>query len=131
MHFVKIEKPIPGAPIKAGDMAKATEACEWTSRIRANPPLAIESTAGGPLLRWAGQVLSIWLIKTTSAITARDGTTPGSGTAKLHLFDGTDLIDLDDERTVYNFAGGTEILTDKYGIAMQIGGSLFILAIEC
>jgi hypothetical protein len=78
--------------------------------------------------------LGLAVIVTTSTITARSSSTPGSGTMKVVLFNGTTLIDdaSATAETMYNYSSATGgVATGKYGIAIKIAGYWFLLSAEC
>ena len=123
-----------GKPIVARDLNRVAEMAEKAALIQAEPPLAIVSTASGPLLRLAGMIFSVYIVVTTSTITARVGSTPGSGTAKIQTFNGTALADLGGpiSKTIYNWnsaAGG--VSSGKYGVVLKICGYYWLLVAEC
>ena len=123
-----------GKPIVARDLNRVAEMAEKAALIQANPPLAIVSTPGGPLLNYAGPVFQPYIAVTTSTITARSGGTPGSGTVKIQTWNGSALADLGGpvSVTVYNISASTNtIASGKYCIIMKIAGAYFIVTAEC
>lgn len=105
-------------------------------KMKVIPPLAssgITSTDGiPPVLRFIGQGNSALAI-TSSSITARAGTTAGTGTATIQDFDGTDFsatVDPADDETVFNFSG-TAIDTGKYVMLTFWQDAWFVTAVEC
>lgn len=73
------------------------------------------------------------LALTTSAITARSGAAPGTGSAKLQKFDGSALADLDGTTiTVRNFSSATAgIATGKYCTLVNQWGAWWVVSVEC
>lgn len=102
-------------------------------KMTAAPPLALDSmtsTTTPPFL-WGRSAAGSFLAMTSSAITARSGTTAGTGTVTLQDFDGTVFAaSTDPDETVFNFSG-TAIATGKYCVVTDFGGSLFVTAVEC
>lgn len=72
--------------------------------------------------------------KTTGTIAARSTSTPGTGTADIYLWNGTDFV-ADAARTgvtVYNFSGTAGgVPTGKYFIWIKLATEYFIIAVEC
>jgi hypothetical protein len=78
--------------------------------------------------------LGLAVIVTTSTITARSGATPGQGTMKVVLFNGTTLIDdaSATAETMYNYSSASGgVATGKYGIAIKVSTYWFLLSAEC
>jgi hypothetical protein len=123
----------PGSPILA-------RWAQWVSKmilvtVRFHAPLRATRGGGG---RWldvrleeddAAVVPSVVLIKTSSTITARSSTTPGSGSAVL-VTGTTSTLSTGATITLRNWAG-TSIATAKYGTAVLIGGVYWVVSIEC
>lgn len=131
--FRRHHKQKPGYPIQARTLGQMAETCDWASQIQANPPLAIMSTINGPLLRLAGMLFSVYIAETTTTVSARSGSTPGSGTVQLQTWNGTVLAALSGATpTVYNWnsaSGG--VATGKFCIILRIAGSYWLLVAEC
>jgi hypothetical protein len=102
-------------------------------KMTAAPPLALDgmtSTTSPPVL-WAASGDQGQLAKTSSAITARAGTTAGTGTVIYQDFDGTDLAAADaTDVDVFNFSG-TAIATGLYCVVTEFSGYLFVTSVEC
>jgi hypothetical protein len=79
------------------------------------------------------RAVSRYIAKTTTAITARSGTTPGSGNADFYTFDGTSLNSLSVNRTVWNFSGATGGLATvgTWIVVLEISGYYWIISAEC
>lgn len=92
-------------------------------------PLAMQRHPGGWLLRLAGNIVGIRIIKTASAISGRSGTVPGTGSAYVVAFDGTNLVD-GDEFDILNVASGGGA-AGKYGLVARVGGYWWMIALEC
>ncbi len=133
MRFRTLQRQTPGDPIEAKTLNGPAEQGEWCGKFRAAAPLAVISTASGPLLRWAGQTLSLYVAKTTSSITARSGDTPGTGTVSLQSYSTSDnaLADMSLSRDVFNFSGGDPIDSGLYCIVIQIAGVYWLASVEC
>jgi hypothetical protein len=128
------KKQQPGKPIEARTLREMAETCDFAAQPRAQAPLEFEAMANGPLLRLAGALFGVFIAVTSSTITARSGSTPGSGTATLQTWNGTVLAALSGvpDYTVYNIsssAGG--IASGKYCILLRIAGAYWIITAEC
>ena len=118
-----------GRPIVARDLNRVAEAAERAALIQANPPLAIVSTPGGPLLNYAGPVFQPYLAKATTTITALSGTTPGSGTVKVETWDGTALADLGGPVTFTTYSLSTSaIASGSYVTILKIAGAYWVVS---
>lgn len=76
----------------------------------------------------------IFVFLTTSAIGARVGATPGSGTATFQMFNGTSFVSDANyiNQKLYNFSSNASgIATGKYGIGVAVFGYDFAVAVEC
>ena len=72
------------------------------------------------------------LALTSSTITARSGTTAGSGTVTPQTFDGTSISGAGQDVTVYLFSASASIASGKYcWIDQDAGGYWWIIAVEC
>jgi len=101
-------------------------------KMTAAPPLVLDgmtSTTSPPVL-WGQSSGGAIVVKTSSAITARSGTTAGTGTGTPQVFDGTDWADDGDDIDIISYSG-TEIATDKYGTVVQIDDDYVIVSVEC
>lgn len=128
--------PNVGDPIRADFLAQLAEACGLASGAGAAAPLSLQSTAAGPTMRYGGPIFGAYVGITTSTITARSGTTLGSGTVKIQSVNGTTTSDLGGGTpisvTAYNISASTNtIASGKYVILMRIGGRYFIITAEC
>lgn len=133
MWFRKLRRQQAGQPITARTINQTQEVAEWASRLKADPPLAIVTTAFGPLLRLAGPLFGVYIVVTTSTITARSGNSPGSGTAKLQTWDGSVMADIPGpiNFTVYNISSSATIASGKYCIVLRISNAYWIITAEC
>ena len=127
------KKQRPGQPIVARDLRKLAETADFAARIRANPPLGISLFSGGPLISYLGQVFGAGIAITTSTISYRSGSTPGSGTAALQSWNGSIFQVLPNGTvTVFNISSNpTGIPNGKYCILLRIFGSWWIITAEC
>ncbi len=105
-------------------------------KLKVVPPLSSTGVNSAdnipPVIRFVGQGNAA-LAKTSSSITARSGTTAGSGTATLQDFDGASFSAAKDppaDETVFNFSG-TAIDTGKYVMLTAWQGAWFVTAVEC
>ena len=135
MRFRRHRTPRPGQPLSARALRHMAETADWLNRVRVNPPLEIVSGAGCPTLRYAGPVYEAYIAVTTSTVTARSGTTPGSGQADLYGWNGTTLVPIaagSVNFTVYNFSGTAGgIASGKYCVVQRIQGAYWIISVEC
>lgn len=124
----KIASQKPGQVISAQDLRHAGETLDWLSNIQAAPPLEILSTANGPLLRYPGMLFEAYIAITTSTITARSGSTPGTGTAKVETWNGSALADLGGpvSFTVYSVLPAP-IASGAYVNILRIAGNYWIV----
>lgn len=92
---------------------------------------AIQNTV--PTIRGPRVVASgLVLVKTTTTITARSGSTPGTGDGVLVSFDGTDLVDGAATITLRNLSAKTGgLASGKYGYALPIRGEYWVVSVEC
>ena len=130
--YQKIKRQRSGEVIEAKTLADTAEAAEFANKIRANPPLAIAAGAGGPLLRLAGMLFSVYIVVAHGAITARSGTTPGTGLATIQTWNGTVLASLSIDFTVKNISSTTGGIPDgTYGIMLRICGAYWFITVDC
>lgn len=130
--FSSLKKQKAGEVIEARTLRETAEVAEWSSRIRAAAPLAITSTAAGPLIRLAGAIFGAYVAVANGTITARSGATPGTGSATIQTWNGTVLASLGIDLPVLNWnsaAGG--ITTGKYCVLLKIYGVYWVVAAEC
>lgn len=128
------KKQQQGQAITARNLRQMAQTCDYAAQMRADPPLAIMATAGGPLLRLANAPFSAYIAVVVSPITPRSGPTPGSGTVKLQTWDTSELADLDGPVifTAYNFSSSsTGIASGKYCVILRIDGSYWVISAEC
>lgn len=126
------EKQKPGKPIVARTLRQMAETCDWATRIQADPPLSIQSTAAGATLRLAGYLFGVFIGKTDGTITARSGSTPGSGNVKIQTWNGTALADLGIDVAVLNISSTTGGIVDaQYCIVLRIMGAYWIITLDC
>lgn len=97
------------------------------SKIEPGPGVEAEQTSRGLVLTFGGFGLA--LIKTTSAVTGRSGTTPGTGTADILTWDGT-AIGTAGTITLRNLAAGAWS-TGKHGFAVKFSGAWWLVSLEC
>lgn len=69
------------------------------------------------------------IVKTSGTITARSGTTPGSGSAKLQALTSGSFAD-DGDIEVFNVAA-IGWASGKYGVATQISSVWYLVSLEC
>lgn len=129
-----------GKPIEARTLRTMAETCDWATGIKANPPISVMSVAGGPLLRLAGWLFSVYVgvVSSPGPITARIGTTPGVGPVNIQTWNGTVLGNLLDESsnpitvTAYSISstvGG--VPAGAYVIVLRICGAYWLITVDC
>ena len=91
----------------------------------------IDSASSPPTITVLGSGGGPQIALSSSSITARSGTTLGSGTVTPYQIDGTTLAATGaDDYTVYNFSG-TAIATAKYLVVTVINGVKVVTSVEC
>ncbi len=119
--------PPPGPPEAVGFTRKGAEriirATQRVERAFRNPapPQGRYPSFNGPI----GRIALL-----TSNVTAGSGTGPGSGTANLLTFDGTNYITSDAAATVYN-AMPSELVAGLTVILLYCEGWYFVVAVPC
>ena len=83
-----------------------------------------------PPMRGPRVPMQLALCHFTTTISARTGTTAGSGSAALVTFDGTNLADSGTTVPVSNFAAAS-IASGKYGVIGSFGNAWFVVSAEC
>lgn len=140
MWFRSLQRQKVGQPITARTLRQLAEVAEWSTRIKAMPPLSIMSTAAGPIIRIDSAQKTDWLAITNGAIsanvvvTAGVKWTPGSGTVYAVTFDGTHWnTDTSVDYDVINFSTTTAGIAT--GVLVWIGedewGNNVITAVDC
>lgn len=130
--FKTHKKQKSGKPIEARTLADMARTCDWIARLQVEPPLSILSVGGGPLLRWAGMIFGVYIGITNGTITARSGSTPGSGRVDFQAWNGTTLQSMGTHQTCYNISSSSGgIVTGKYCIVLKISGVYWIITTEC
>jgi hypothetical protein len=134
------KKQTAGQPISARTLRTVAETADWIARADASAPFGMTSTAGGLFLRWAGQVFGAHVCISSSTITARSGSTLGSGTATIQGIAAsgspaapalTALSGVADIK-VYNISSATGgIPSGKYMVVLKIAGFYFVITSEC
>ncbi len=101
--------------------------------LGANCGLAMTQSPAGTALRVSSGSNSKQLAVTDGAITARSGTTAGTGTVFLTTFDGTDITTTAETLDVFNFSSTTGgIATGTYvWVQQDDGGNYWITAVDC
>ncbi len=102
-------------------------------RIIAGTGVAIESTPAGRRISAGAGVGggsgAVVPIRSTSVVTARSGTTPGTGSAVL-VTDSTTALADGDAITVYTVSGLGHA-SGKYGYAVWRNGGWWVISLEC
>jgi TctA family transporter len=109
------------------------ETCDWASQIKAQPPISVMGTAAGPLIRLAGMIFSVYVgVVATGGITARSGSTPGSGNVTLQTWDGTALASLGITKKAYSISSTTGgIPSGTYCIILRICSAHWLISLDC
>lgn len=112
-----IPKFMKGQALKADDLNRIVVAVNGGPRV-ANEVQASES---------------IWAGKASGTITARSGTTPGAGTVRVYIYDGSAMVDSGLDIAVLNFsaASGGIASTTWCSIGRDGNGVWFVLSAEC
>jgi hypothetical protein len=126
------KKQVGGQPIMASTLRQLADTCDTVSRLTADPPLEIVNTGGGMMLRLAGMLFSVYIVTANGTITARVGTTPGTGNATIQTWNGTALASLGVDKKVYSISSTTGgIPTGTWGIMLRICGSYWFITLDC
>jgi len=99
------------------------------TRISAGPGIALDETPGGIVLRASVGGAGLAIIKTTSSITARSSTTPGTGSATLVTWNGTALGT--GATITLRHISATSAASGKYGFAVMLFGLYWLVSVEC
>lgn len=79
---------------------------------------------------WLGKMIPIYFGQLTSALTARAGGTPGSGTARLYSVTGS-ALDLDGEEFPVKNFWKASFGTGKDCVLVGLGDAVWAFVIEC
>jgi hypothetical protein len=130
--FARLPRQKAGQPITARAMNRTTEAAEWATKIGASWPLGIISTVGGPFLRYLGQIFGAYVGVTDGTITARSGTTPGTGNVTLYGWNGSALVSIGQDVVVWSISSTTGgIPTGTYCIVLRIYDAYWLISVDC
>ncbi len=135
--FARLPRQKAGHPIRARTINRIAETAEQISKFRVCPPLSLNMSAAGLMLRYLGPLFGVYIVLTDGTISARVGTTPGTGTAIIQTFNGTILANLQKSGTnvttkVYSISSTTGgIPTGVYGIALLIFGVYWLITVDC
>jgi len=99
------------------------------SRLVQGPGVLFEETPGGIVLRASVGGVGVAIVKTTGTITARSGTTPGTGNAVLVTWNGS-ALGTGAAITLKNVSA-TAGSTGKYGFAVSLFGLYWMVSLEC
>lgn len=118
-----------GKPIKARTINELADTCDRVSRITASSPLAIDYSAGGVLLRWAGPIFGAYTGITNGSISARSGLTPGTGNVSLYTWNGTAVATLGSpvQTFVVQSLFPVGFATGRKVIILRIAGTYWII----
>jgi hypothetical protein len=130
--FKTLTKQKAGDPITARSLRETAEVAEWAGKIRAESPLAVISSGAGPLLRLAGPLFGAYVGVTNGTISARSGSTPGSGNVTIQTWNGTALASLNIDVPVLYISSTTGgLASGVYVILLKIYGRYWIIAVDC
>ncbi len=128
----KHDYPAPGKPIVARDLRRVAQTADMVSQLRADAPLSVQVGFSGILIRYLGQVFGAYIAVTSGTITARSGTTPGTGNVTPYGWDGTSLVTMGTTIPVYSISSTTGgIPTNTYCIVLKIFGAYWIITADC
>ena len=136
MFFFNHKKQKAGEPISAEMLAQMAETCDQMSRITAVPPLEFTWLPSGPVFRLAGMLLGVYIAQVnTGGISARSGSTPGSGTVAIQQWNGTAFSSMAGTGATFpvknwNSTAGA-IAAGKWCVVLRIMGAYWVLAAEC
>lgn len=123
---------VKGQPILASSLNWLMAACKKVNNIKGVAPIEVTNNSTGITIRLADTPLQFAIGTTSTAITARSGTGPGSGSVVLQAFDGTNLSATPETVTAYLFSAATGgIASGKYCVVARILGYWWIVAAEC
>jgi len=119
---------------RAGDMVSAAALNEFRREMRRNrvkpqPGTQSYQSPGGLLLQAKAAGVGIAIVKTTSTITARSSTTPGTGSATLVTWNGTALGT--GATITLRHISATSAASGKYGFAVLLFGIYWLVSVEC
>lgn len=132
MNKKRPSKVRPGDPIRAAEWNNLVDIVLRNEiNVVQSSGLDIAKSAAGTTLRVAGALRQM-LAYTSSSITARSGTTPGTGTVTPQRFNGTAISSNGQDLTVYSFSASAAIASGKYcWIEQDPGGYWWVTAVEC
>lgn len=107
----------PGDPIKASAFNALIDAA-------AADPSALDSLT---------ETAAVWVGQTTIAVTARSGSTPGAGSVRIYVYDGSALVDSGVTVDALNFSGasGGIPISTWCSVGRDGNGRWWILSMEC
>lgn len=104
----------PGDSLKAEQLNAMASAIKVLQGVRGGPGVNVRRGAGGTLQITGQQPVTSYLCVASGAITARSGTTPGTGTVTLCWLTGGVITSLSQMLTAYNASAST--MTSGNGI---------------
>jgi hypothetical protein len=133
--FKRHKKQEPGEIIEARTLRELAETADATSQIQADPPLGIVAGTGGYFLRYIGPIFGAYIATASGTITARSGSTPGTGTVVLQTWNGTALAAMTGPGATWpvknwNSASGG-VASGKYCVILKIYGVYWVINAEC
>jgi hypothetical protein len=134
--FRRHKKQRPDQVIEARTLRELAETADATSQIQADPPLGIVAGTGGYLLRYIGPIFGAYIaVVNSGGISARSGSTPGSGQVTLQTWNGTSLAAMTGPGATWpvknwNSASGG-VASGKYCVILKIYGVYWVINAEC
>jgi hypothetical protein len=132
--FQTIKKQKSGQVIEAKTLRDTATVAEWAAQIKVAPPLEMMAFAAGPLIRLAGAIFGIYIgVVATGGISARVGTTPGSGNFTPQTWNGTVLANLSaNTLPCYSISSTTAgIPSGTYIIVIKIYNVYWVCTADC
>lgn len=120
----------PGRAIEARTINRTAAEVERLGSLRVEPPLDLQQTPGGPLLRLVGRLIAASIAKSgAGGVPALASNTPGSATVTLYGFDGTTLT-AGDTATAFNIST-TAVGANKWLILLRLMRWWFVIVESC
>lgn len=128
-------------PIQSRTINRGLAEIEKAGRLRVAPPLEMSDTAIGPLIRFAGSLVGVFLAETTTTVTPATGSlpgiTPGTGTITFLRWSGSAMSAGTSGITVRNIfksvvSGQTyTVASGKTCIVFKLYNVYWLIAADC
>ncbi len=130
--FARLPRQKAGHPIRARTINRIAETAEQISKFRVCPPLSLNMSAAGLMLRYLGPLFGVYIVLTDgSGISARSSTTPGTGNVIIQTWNGTVMASSAGPKLPVRNWNVQAIGASKYGVVLLIYGSYWAIAFEC